>query len=182
MADINVQRRGASFWPWLLGLIVLALLIWGIMELFDRDDDEVAQAAPAPAVVDPIPPASSTSPVAAAPTLTLIPVAAIVAAPSNYGVPLDGTARVTSVVSDRGFWIEEGGQRMFVVIDEPKPEVKDIDAGDVVMIKQGRVYPSSNVNSIPGALDAETRRIIASVPTVLYVKAQNIEIQKKPAS
>jgi hypothetical protein len=39
MADINIDRKRASVWPWILGLIVLALLIWALYELFDRDDD-----------------------------------------------------------------------------------------------------------------------------------------------
>lgn len=28
MADINVERKGPNIWPWIIGLIVLALLIW----------------------------------------------------------------------------------------------------------------------------------------------------------
>jgi hypothetical protein len=39
MADINIDRKRTSVWPWILGLIVLALLIWALYELFDRDDD-----------------------------------------------------------------------------------------------------------------------------------------------
>ncbi len=38
MADINVERKGPSIWPWIVGLIVLALLIWALMEMFGRDD------------------------------------------------------------------------------------------------------------------------------------------------
>ena len=39
MADINIDRKRTSVWPWILGLIVLALLIWALYELFDRKDD-----------------------------------------------------------------------------------------------------------------------------------------------
>lgn len=39
MADINVERKGPSIWPWIVGLIVLALLIWALVEMFGRDDD-----------------------------------------------------------------------------------------------------------------------------------------------
>jgi hypothetical protein len=28
VADINVERRERSVWPWIIGLIILALLIW----------------------------------------------------------------------------------------------------------------------------------------------------------
>ena len=44
MADINVERKssgGRSFLPWILGLIVLALLIWGLSRLLGGNDDEV---------------------------------------------------------------------------------------------------------------------------------------------
>ena len=35
MADINVERKGPSVWPWVIGLLVLALLIWALVEMFD---------------------------------------------------------------------------------------------------------------------------------------------------
>jgi hypothetical protein len=38
VADINVERKGPSIWPWIVGLIVLALLIWALVEMFGRDD------------------------------------------------------------------------------------------------------------------------------------------------
>jgi hypothetical protein len=38
VADINVERRGPAIWPFLVGAIVLGLLIWGLIRLFDRDE------------------------------------------------------------------------------------------------------------------------------------------------
>ncbi|HEX8454854.1 MAG TPA: hypothetical protein VF647_22440 [Longimicrobium sp.] len=42
MADINVERKrsGPNFLPWLLGLVLLAALIWGAMRFMGNDDDE----------------------------------------------------------------------------------------------------------------------------------------------
>jgi hypothetical protein len=40
MADINVERKQRSIWPWIVGLLVLALLIWLLASMFNRDDDE----------------------------------------------------------------------------------------------------------------------------------------------
>jgi hypothetical protein len=38
VADINVERKGPSIWPWIIGLIVLALLIWALTQVLGRDD------------------------------------------------------------------------------------------------------------------------------------------------
>jgi hypothetical protein len=36
LADINVERRGPTVWPWIVGIIILVLLIWAIAEIVDR--------------------------------------------------------------------------------------------------------------------------------------------------
>lgn len=28
MAEIKVERKGRSIWPWIVGLVVLALVVW----------------------------------------------------------------------------------------------------------------------------------------------------------
>lgn len=61
MADIDIQRKGPAIWPWIIGLLVLGLLTWALLEMFDTDEvveEPVATAvdpapvAPAPAVGD----------------------------------------------------------------------------------------------------------------------------------
>ena len=42
MADINVERKGPSIWPWIIGLIVLALLIWALAEMLGGDRADTA--------------------------------------------------------------------------------------------------------------------------------------------
>ncbi|HEV2149857.1 MAG TPA: hypothetical protein VGR37_20835 [Longimicrobiaceae bacterium] len=55
MADINVERKQRNIWPWIIGLIVLALLVWLLASMFGRDDeaevpdDAVVVEAPAAA-------------------------------------------------------------------------------------------------------------------------------------
>lgn len=40
MAEIHVdKKKNPSFWPWILGLIVLVGLIWVLAEVFEGDDD-----------------------------------------------------------------------------------------------------------------------------------------------
>ncbi|MEJ8755585.1 hypothetical protein WG947_01140 [Pontibacter sp. H259] len=39
MAEINIERRKKPVWPWILLLLIVALLIWAIYEMTnDRDD------------------------------------------------------------------------------------------------------------------------------------------------
>lgn len=42
MAEIRVEKKGTSLWVWLLGIILVALVIWGIVEWLDNDREEVA--------------------------------------------------------------------------------------------------------------------------------------------
>ena len=57
MADMNVERKQRSLLPWILGVAVLALLIWGLVELLNggqEAEEGMAKAnAPAPAAVTP---------------------------------------------------------------------------------------------------------------------------------
>jgi hypothetical protein len=56
VADIHVERRGPSIWPWIIGLLVLALLIWALVEMFGTDDAGLDEAAPEqPAMAEPAP-------------------------------------------------------------------------------------------------------------------------------
>lgn len=46
MADINVERKGPSVWPWILGLLAAALLLWVLVEMLGDRDPEVVRDAP----------------------------------------------------------------------------------------------------------------------------------------
>jgi hypothetical protein len=60
MADIDIQRKGTTIWPWiLLGLLALALLLWFLLGRGTTDD---RAAAP---VTDTVPAATETAPAAA---------------------------------------------------------------------------------------------------------------------
>lgn len=65
MADINVERKGPSIWPWIIGLIVLALLVWFLADMFmGNDEEEVVVTDPATVeVVEPVQPAPQAQPV-----------------------------------------------------------------------------------------------------------------------
>jgi hypothetical protein len=47
MADIDIQRKDSTpIWPWIVGLVVIALLVWAAMRMFGGRDEE---AGPVPA-------------------------------------------------------------------------------------------------------------------------------------
>lgn len=175
MAEIDIERKERSIWPWIIGGLVVLLLVWGVAELFDSDDAAELPVAAAPAVVDPMTPAAPAPPAPDVAMGDLIPVAAIMTAPAGYvGQTISGTAQVAEVISDRGFWIEEGGQRAFAVIDEPKPEIKNIRAGQTVRLDGAQVM--TDASQVPGALEAETQRVIGEQNAFIYVRAPNILI------
>lgn len=186
MADIDIERKRGTNWLWpLLGLLLLGLLIWAAMEMMG-DDDEVAVApAVSTEVVDPAAPvvaAAPVAPAAGAPTI-----ADVLANPSAFaGQPFSTQqVRVAEVVSDRGFWIENNGQRMFVVKNEsPQPGVADVqgaadtrdarnvNAGDMVQIN------GTLMTSVDGAqppLDEQTRQLIQAQPIFLQANVADIQ-------
>lgn len=176
MADINVERKGPSIWPWIIGLIVLALLIWALTELFDNDDDSVLVTDPAgeqPSMVEPAP-----EPISPGPMVAALPVAEIAGDPESFeGRTVSGEARVMEVPTDRGFWIEDGGQRLFVILgDRPAEEPLDINPGQTIRITDARVVSASELDLIGGELDADTRTAAEGEAVVLSVDESNIQI------
>lgn len=173
MADINVERKGPSIWPWIIGLIVLALLIWALTELFDDDADDLVTEpiADDTALVGP-------EPMDADAMLVLFPVAEIVADPASFASrPVSGEVRVTDVPTDRGFWIEQDGQRLFAILrDQPAEEPIDINAGQTLRISDATVLTGNRITPITGELDADTRGIVEGEDVVLSIDESNIEI------
>ena len=44
MAQIRIEEKtsgGGSIWPWIIGLLLLGLVIWGVAEAFEEADEEV---------------------------------------------------------------------------------------------------------------------------------------------
>ena len=178
MAEINVQRKRTSAWLWLLGIVGLALAAWLVTTLLSSDDDGgVGVVAPAAAPVagpEAVPVITEGAPLAPADTSAAgIPIAAIMRDPAEWsGRTVSGQARVAEAVSDRGFWIESGGQRLFVVKNEsPRPGVADVQgaadtmasrnlsAGQVVRMS-GTVHTSADQVMPP--IDDRTRQILAA--------------------
>ena len=44
MAEIRVERKRTSLLPWILGILLLALILWAVAESMDNDvDDAVSE-------------------------------------------------------------------------------------------------------------------------------------------
>lgn len=189
MADIDVERKsGASWIWWILGLILLALLIWAIAEMLD-DDAEVVDPV-ATEVVEPAP-VMTPAPVAGATGATGAPtIAEVMANPASYyGQPLTlESARVAEVVSDRGFWLEgEGGQRLFVVKNEsPQAGTADVqgqadvrparnvNANETLRIN-GTLHDASNLDALQPPLDNQTRQALQGQQIFLQANVADIQ-------
>lgn len=185
MADIDVERKGTSIWPWIIGLLVLALLIWALMKMFDTDDPEVAGVATDPVATEPVVTPAPIAPVVAGPTI-----ADVLANPSAYvgqSFTTD-TVRVAEVVADRGFWIEgTTGQRLFVVKNEsPREGVadvqgqadvrsgRDVNAGDRLQIN-GTLHDGGKLDALQPPLDATTRQAVEGQPIFLQANVADIQ-------
>lgn len=183
MAEIHIERKEQSVWPWVLGILVLALLAWGIYAAVDDDAEPVVAAAPLPAppVVDevqPLPPAANPpTPIAQA---AGIPVSQIIESPATWtGRTVNGEVRVTEVVSDRGFWITDQGERLFVIINEnvnTPGETINIQPNQTLRIREATVYTADRLANIPGTLEPQARRIAEGQPVVLVTDGSNINI------
>jgi hypothetical protein len=126
MANIPVERdTSRPWWIWLLGLLLLALLIWLLVELLSDDDDAEL------ATVDPV---EEVTPVAPAPV-------------ADAEMDLSNLY-VTRVTGDRTFYVSPSAdnttEEMLVVLDQNmSPDVGgiegqvDINAGQMVDLSDG---------------------------------------------
>lgn len=100
MADINVERKGPSIWPWIIGLLVLALLIWAIAEMVDTDQAEVAGVEQ---VEEPVAAVPTPAPVTPAPGTDLSELMPLGADDAGQMVNVEG--QVVGQPTDQGFWV-----------------------------------------------------------------------------
>ncbi|GAB4451586.1 MAG: hypothetical protein OHK0029_01030 [Armatimonadaceae bacterium] len=185
MAEVHVERKeGVSWWPWLLAALVVAGIIWWIVEANDRD---VAETTPAytteqtyqnEGVAATQPATNVGDPELANPNM---PFAAIAANPDAYfGKPISGMATVAEVdPSGEGFWIEQDGVRMFAVRDESLIYTEPLVEGQRVSLT-GTV---SNPSQIP-AMAPTSENISAETMTDVrdekaYLMVTNIEPQNE---
>lgn len=190
MADINIERKRKSPLPWIIGLLALALLAFLLMR--SCGDEEGAEGADAVVVDTTTGMTGAAAPVATTPAMPMDTGAQAVGgtvggapgAAGWIGGVLAGTATGTAAgdgivpetPSDRGFWIEENGQRVFAILAEPMEQVKDIDPGQRVRISNARVLRGADAGQIPQDVDAQARRTAQGQQYFLLVPASGVQI------
>jgi hypothetical protein len=152
-------------------------------ELADQQPVEAPAAAPAASatpgavVVAPMPPPPTPADTAQ------IPVDVIVVTPAPHlGKAVSGTAQVPEVISDRGFWLENNGQRMLAIIAQAPgmEQAVNVNAGQTVRLS-GVVYDNALASGIAGQLDPQAKQLIAEQPAFLLVDAKNITVVEAPS-
>lgn len=179
--DAGRTEVGRSTWLWgIVGLAALILvLVWmwpDVDEAGYAETERVEEVTPA-TTPEPTQPEGALGP--AAPRLAL---EQVLADPEQYvGTTFSDTEmRAVEVPTDRGFWIEENGNRLFaVIIDRPAEEPKDINPGATLRVEHGTFRDPSYLPRLQGApLDEDTRRIAEDQPILLVVDERNIEVRQ----
>lgn len=179
MAEIHIEQKKGTGWLWLLlaALAVLAVLAW----LLWPDAAEttplsatIVNPVPAPTTVATVAPLDST-PTASVETPTI---ATILANPPQWvGREFSGTVTVAEVPTDRGFWIEEDGRRLFaILVDAPAEVPLDINAGQRIRIR-GTLRDAAYLPQLPGRpIVAATQELARRAPVYLVADEQAITI------
>ena len=177
MAEIPVEKKSNLKWLWiLLAVLVAALLLWWL--LADNDGDADQLAGDTAAVEQTVAPADEN-----AATPAVMTIAAIVANPDAYygKEGFEGTVTAAGPLTDRGFWIENDGARMFaLVIDAPAERRIDINPGATLRLDGGTIRQASTISAdqIEGdALDQDTMDVLADQNAVLVIDEANITIE-----
>ncbi len=100
----------------------------------------------------------------------------------NVGMEVAGRAPVTEVVSDRGFWLGRGEDRIFAVVreDVPRQEMIDINAGQLLDIRGTLLDEDSVDEAVEGTLEGETRATIEGQEHFISVHHRDIAILSRP--
>ena len=177
MAEIPVEKKNNLTWLWIvLAIIVAALLLWWLLGDDDGDTEQIAGDTVA------IEQSADTTTTEDTGEMTI---AAIVADPEAYygQEGFTGTVNVGGPLTDRGFWIENDGARMFaLIIDKPVERPKDINPGATLRIDGGTIRNASEISAegIEGdALDQDTMDAIADQQAVLLVDEASITIEEE---
>ncbi|MFN2443471.1 MAG: hypothetical protein ABR517_12370 [Thermoanaerobaculia bacterium] len=189
MAEIHVEKKPRSGWIWvwvLLLVLLIAVLAWLYWPDASRTERDATTTVPAtgtdPTTVDSIPLPDAPAQV---PQETEATLSSIRATPRQWiGREFSGVVTVAqpgptdaAIPAERGFWIEQEGQRLFVLIgDDSGTEAAAITPGQQVRIR-GAVRDAAFIPQLPGEpLDVELDELIRTEPAFLVVNQNSIEL------
>lgn len=183
MARIPIEERssGSPWWLWLLGLILLAGVIWLVAGLFDGPDAEVVAVEPDPIEA----PAYETDAMTTGEITSVATIldAANPATLAGREVQLAGM-RVTEVVGDSTFYVTptdaSTDRRLFVVLDEqmnePPANVEgryDVTEGQMVTVMGSLRALERTDPDVWGITGNEAQRMMDDA---VYLRAQRLDI------
>ncbi len=166
------MKKKTTWWPWiLLALVLLAALLFWLATAADDDD----------AVVDTTAELSDASHRATVvnddlPTATVAKanyaLGDVVENPTEFIGRDDFSGEVSkpSVPTDRGFWIEADGARLFAVLIDGLREVPvDINVGQKLHVAKGMLRDATFIADIPGEeLEADTLASLRIEMSILW--------------
>lgn len=185
MAEIPVEKKSSKL-PWLLlALLVLGGLIIWLFASADDDDVMITDTAIKGDVIEEIDPigepvlTESELPEQLASSIAYT-LADVLGDPPTYigRNDFDSEVETPSVPTDRGFWVENDGARIFaVLIDGPREDPVDINPGQDLRIQEGMLRDASTITDIPGKpLDADTLAILEQQDVFLVVHEDDVTI------
>ena len=172
MAEIRMEKKtaGGMAWLWILMAILLVVLLAWFLWPNDEVED-IGTATPSTGMT--AGQAPTTADTAATTTL-----AAVVENPQQWvGREYSGTVTVADVPTDRGFWIEQDGARLFAIVDDGPSEVPiDINPGQTLRVR-GTVRNPAYLPQVRGEPPtADTSNIVDNQEAYLVVDETAIEI------
>lgn len=176
MADIDLERKksgGMGWLWWALGLLALVLIVWWVWP--DGEEAEFADVDVEP--VETVTPATTPEPVG---DISGVSIGDILGNPDGFIGETFPRAEVTvvEVPTDRGFWIEDEGERLFaIIIDQPQDQAKDINPGQTLRIDEGTLRDRTFLPEISGVpLDPDTENLAEQQEIFLVVDEEHITV------
>lgn len=107
-----------------------------------------------------------------------VSVTKVYTAPVDYiGSTVIAQAKVNKVMSDRGFWVKSGDNKVFAVVreDVPQKEMIDINKGQTIRF-MGLMVDGDDWNMLAGDLEEETKQTLKEQPYFLAVHWKHIKM------
>jgi hypothetical protein len=182
--DIQPRQSGDSVWAWFVAILIPVLLVWWIIAVATPRRTQTPPTLPVGGTRLEAPTGTATATTAGEPTVLHaggapmatpshepLPIVAIKRDPAQYhGKRVSGNATVTGVASDRGFCVEQNGERIFVIDGKTTTAAGKLQAGERVWL-EGYVYETAASGRMPQVepMDKATAKMLADQKVFMHV-------------